>query len=210
LMSNVTKTPARGRVTDDPVTESYSDPATIHSDIGGQPHLHNLRDQFEGEESTGRASWNSIKWALRQLKPRANDLPTVDPSTFVLKHYFEDMRRHLKGNLGEINLGLFLGLGLLAIHITFMALSIVSGLVVSDFVALSKSPQCRLLLANTTGSTAEITSRRSKYFLDLETESAEYAKRCYPANARAEECSYFYVQSIHFSVKHNDNCYGQL
>jgi hypothetical protein len=188
------------------VGEGSSTPAHAPSVAGGQPQNQSLKHQFESEESTGRAGWHLLKWALKQLKPRAHSLPTNRRSTYLSRHYYEDMRQMLVDNFREINLGLFLGLLLIALHLTFMVVSIVSGLVISDSVALSKSPECKLLAANMTLGTTETYARWYKYLLDLETESAEYAKRCYPATARAEECSYFYNQSIHFSVKHNDSC----
>jgi hypothetical protein len=186
--------------------EGTNNPALAPSVAGGQTQNQSLKHHFESEESTGRAGWHLVKWALKQLKPRAHSLPTNRPSTYLSRHYYEDMRQMLVDNFRDINVGLFLGLLLIAIHLTFMVVSIVSGLVVSDSIALSKSPECKLLVANMTSATTETYAKWYKYLLDLETESAEYAKRCYPATARAEECSYFYNQSIHFSVKHNDSC----
>ena len=116
------------------------------------------------------------------------------------------MSRHLRDNSREISLGLALGLGLITLQAIFLAVSIFSGLVVSNSVALSRSPHCKLMLPNLSNATTLINAGWSKYFHDLEVEGAEYAKRCYPADARSEECSYFYNQSLHFSVKHNDTC----
>jgi hypothetical protein len=40
----------------------------------------------------------------------------------------------------------------------------------------------------------------------IESESGEYAKRCYNVTNLTDGCNYFYRSSIPFTVRHNDTC----
>ncbi len=180
-------------------------PTAIHSGDGQPLGRSGFAPNLNGQHNFGGAGFNIMGNAFRQFKPLGG-LPTGQRPLRRPLVYLRDMRLRLKENFREIALGMSLGLGLVTLQAAFMALSIFSGLVVSDAVALSRSPHCGLIVPNRDNSSTVENDKWSKRFQDLEVESVEYAKRCYPANARSEECNYFYNQSINFSVKHNGTC----
>ena len=180
-------------------------PAPTHAVSGNRQHSSGFVPDFGDQNDTGSAGLHFLTNAVKITQPFAG-LPTGERRQFRPLIYLRERYRRLRDNFREIALGMSLGVGLVLLQAGFMAVSIFSGLVVSDSVALSRSPYCALTVPDLANASAIVKDRWTKYSQDLEVESVEYAKRCYPASARSEECSYFYNQSIHFSVRHNDTC----
>lgn len=182
-------------------------PEAAHSATRGSRQGRSIIGRVQDQEAMTAAGVDIVVSSIGLMRPGAINLPPDQgDARFRPLAYLKEMSEMLQKNSREITLGLAVGLGLISLQVSFMAVSIFSGLVVSNSVALSQSPHCSLILPVLENASAIVIARWSKHFQALEVESAEYARRCYPANARSEECSYFYNQSIHFSVKHNDTC----
>lgn len=78
-----------------------------------------------------------------------------------------------------------------------------SSKVVSDSVAISTHPGCGIFANLTSGNYGQAQNTLEEKY-ELELESAEYAKRCYNAEDRADGCNFFYKQSIPVFTVDND------
>jgi hypothetical protein len=100
------------------------------------------------------------------------------------------------------------------LYVGMILISIFSALVVDNSVAVSNHPGCGIFTtANLTNNSRELLPAPSysmwqQYYRGIESESGEYAKRCYPetTSTSADECNYFYQPSIPYVVRHNDSC----
>lgn len=110
---------------------------------------------------------------------------------------------NLKQNLRSVLFGSTLGLLYLGLPCLFTLVSKFSGLVVCDSVALSDSPLCNLKYS---ASKEDPDNKFRTFYVDLETESARYAKSCYGASTGYDSCDQFYRRSIPYTVQQNDSC----
>jgi hypothetical protein len=122
------------------------------------------------------------------------------PSRESLGHTWDNFIDRLKG----LPWALFIAFSMATLYIGLILGSIFSVLVVDNSVAVSNHPGCGMLMYN--HSTDPYVTMRQKYFYDIESESGEYARRCYNGTNLADGCNYFYQPSIPFTVRHNDTC----
>jgi hypothetical protein len=79
--------------------------------------------------------------------------------------------------------------------------------VISDSVALSRSPHCGIILSPEPEDVdASGFAIWQKYYHDIALESQQYARTCYDAGDDADGCSFFYEQSIRYVAEDNDVC----
>ncbi|KIY03497.1 uncharacterized protein Z520_00188 [Fonsecaea multimorphosa CBS 102226] len=104
------------------------------------------------------------------------------------------------------------GFGALLLYFGMLILGIMSAYpVVGDSIALSRHPQCGLVVSNDAQNAANF-ALGHKYYNDIARESLQYAKSCYDLGrgassaAGGESCSFFYEPSIKYSIIDNDTC----
>lgn len=99
---------------------------------------------------------------------------------------------------------------MLAIYMGALLLSVFSAsAVVSDSVAVSRSPRCGIIKSTGTGSdidNAPYYAQWRKYWYDAAADSQQYAANCYGNRAGDDSCSFFYHQSIKYSTQEHDLC----
>ena len=201
-------------------TETRSTPSTHNVAAAEKFRYSRVKDELERSHSAEGAGLRLLKGVLFRIKPRGVQLSFGGVSP---RNYLSDVMNNLRdafgghsksnsrdsspSNWGEIYSGFWLGLGLLGLYMVFTVLSILSGYVVSDSVAISRSPKCGLFSSPPNGSwrTPEAPLWQ-KHFHDIRVESWEYAQRCYSGENEYDGCNYFYNRSIHYSVRHNDTC----
>lgn len=98
--------------------------------------------------------------------------------------------------------------GMATLYIGVILVSIFSALVVTDSIAISTHPGCALISYNASFGNIPVpyVTKGMKYYHDIETDSGDYARKCYNRTDGADGCNYFYEQSIQFSIKQNDTC----
>jgi hypothetical protein len=80
--------------------------------------------------------------------------------------------------------------------------------VVSDSVAVSRSPHCGIIMSpEANEADAPRYTIWKKYYHDIAVESQQYASTCYNAEDGADGCSFFYEQSIQYAAGHDDTCH---
>jgi hypothetical protein len=126
------------------------------------------------------------------------------PSRQDLRHTWENFVDRLKG----LPWGLFLAFSMATLYIGTILISIFSVLVVDNSVAISNHAACSIVISNGSAGLEPnpYLSTWKKYFYDIESESGEYARRCYNGSNLADSCNYFYQPSIPFTIRHNDTC----
>jgi hypothetical protein len=115
---------------------------------------------------------------------------------------------NFKNRLQEQPWALFLAFSMASLYVGAIIIGIFSAFLASNAIALSDHhPGCGIFYPNDTGLIyTPYGSTWLKYFHGLESESGEYARRCYNGTGLADDCNSFYEPSIQFSVKHNDTC----
>jgi hypothetical protein len=126
------------------------------------------------------------------------------PSRESLAHTWENLMDRLKG----LPWALFLAFVMVTLYIGLMLVSIFSVLVVNNSVAMSDHPGCGLFTPNSSEGVLPnpYFSMWKRYYHNVESESGDYAKRCYNGASPAGSCDDFYQPSIPFTVTDNDTC----
>ena len=149
--------------------------------------------------------WRLIKLLFCGVRAGLIQLPTTKPSRQSICHTWESFKSRVSEQPGA----LFLAIGTAGLYIGIILISIYSVLVAGNTIAVSDNhPGCGIFLTNdSTGLLPNpYWSRWRKYYHDLESESGEYARRCYNGTDHGDDCNYFYEPSIQFTVKDNDTC----
>jgi hypothetical protein len=111
-----------------------------------------------------------------------------------------------KARLGDLPWGLLLAFSMATLYVGAILVGIFSALVASNSTAVSNHPGCGLVLSNDSTLPNPYWSLWQGYYYALESESGEYARRCYNGMDNADDCNYFYEPSIEFAVTDNDTC----
>jgi hypothetical protein len=126
------------------------------------------------------------------------------PSMQAIRDTWDNFKKRLQ----EQPWALLLAFSMASLYIGAITIGIFSAFLASNAIALSDHhPGCGIFYPNDTGLiSTPYGSTWLKYFHGLESESGEYARRCYNGTGLADDCNSFYEPSIQFSVKHNDTC----
>jgi hypothetical protein len=126
------------------------------------------------------------------------------PSIQTIRDTWDNFKKRLQ----EQPWALLLAFSMASLYVGVIIISIFSALVASNTIALSNHhPECGLFHSNDTGPLPPpYWSEWQKYFHGLETESGEYAKRCYNGTDLTDGCNSFHEPSIQFTAKDNDTC----
>jgi hypothetical protein len=121
---------------------------------------------------------------------------------------FRDTWANFKARLEDLPWGLLLAFSTATLYVGGILIGIFSALVANDSTAVSDHPGCGIFYANDSMGPLPNPhcSMWQKYYYDLESESGEYAKRCYVGTDKADNCNYFYEPSIQFTLNSNDTC----
>jgi hypothetical protein len=125
-----------------------------------------------------------------------------------LGQFFRDTWAFFKDRLRMLPGAALIASGMATLYIGVILVSIFSALVVTDSIAISTHPGCALISYNASFGIIPIpnVTMGMKYYYNIETESGDYARKCYNGTDGADGCNYFYEQSIQFSIKENDTC----
>jgi hypothetical protein len=173
------------------------------------PNLHGSRvlNQIEQSHTTEGAGVRLIKWASKQVIPGIIYLGTSSPyRNLISAKFWIEVPTQVRQASKETVLAFLLGLVFLLLYGVFITLCILSGLIVTDGVALSDYSQCGRYYPLDPGKDFSKEAVWIKLMRDIESESGEYVKRCYHAGSGTDGCNYFYNQSIPYTPKHNDTC----
>lgn len=184
------------------------------------PHQRQIRrleviDKSYDTETMFMTAFRRLFSQLRSIVPiRPLDDNTPTHRRALTIKFWYDMFKVANENSGDLLWHLFVGLGALFLYFGTLLLGVMSAYpVVGDSVAVSRHPQCGIVVSNHSKmGDAPNLALGKKYYNDIARESRQYAKSCYglgqgASGARGpDSCSSFYERSIKYSIIDNDTC----
>ena len=138
-------------------------------------------------ESSG---WQRLLHAYLLTRPGAHQLPGAG----------QPMRR--RETFAEVAKGFLL----LAIYIAFIVFGVLTSKLAGDDTSLAASPDCDIYIPDGKGNIDHLQSVVTPYEFDAQTQSAEYARRCYGKGESSDGCDLFVQNDISYTTIHNDSC----
>lgn len=145
------------------------------------PDLHGSRvlNQIQQSHTTEGAGVRLIKWASKQVIPGIIHLGGSSPCrNLITAKFWIEVTTQVRQASKETGLAFLLGSVFLFLYGVFITLCILSGLIVTDGVALSDYSQCGRYYPLDPGKDFSKEAVWIKLMRDIESESGEYVKRC--------------------------------
>ena len=98
------------------------------------------------------------------------------------------------------------GILYLVIYLAFIVFGVLTSWLTGDNTSLAASKDCDIYLPDAKGIPDRLNSITTPYEFDVQTETAEYARRCYGQGGNDDGCHLFVQKDIQYTATHNDIC----
>ena len=164
--------------------------ASKYVDRKGLPWPGGTLGEVNTEITIESAGWRRILHAWYMTRPGAHQLADAGPSI----------------GRGGMFAEFVMGVLLLAIYIAFIVFGVLASKLASDNTSLAASRDCDIYFPDGQGNIDHLQSVMTPYEFDAQTESAEYARRCYGEGTSSDGCDLFVQRDISYTTIQNDRC----